>query len=142
MHRSLQLQLLSWLAGMALVGAIARPSVDAGLFAAAFVLGVSLLRVRESWRWAELVEGRRAGADRSSAPGVRDRRVLGDLIGACVAWGAVVARAKLPHLGVLPERLDAPTLAIAAAVPSTVLVLRVANAIRRRARLRRLDVDG
>ena len=68
MHRSLQLQILTWLAGLAVVGAIARPSADAGLFAAAFVLGTALLRVRESWRWAELVQAKRAVFARVSSP--------------------------------------------------------------------------
>jgi hypothetical protein len=133
-HRSFQLQILTWLAGLAVVGALARPSLDTTLFAAAFVLGTALLRVRESWRWAELVQKGRA-----FSPRVRDPRWLGDALGAAIAWSAAVTRARVPHVAWLPDRLDTATLALAAVFPTVTLLLRVVNAMRRRARLRRLD---
>jgi hypothetical protein len=135
-HRSLQLQLLGWLAALAVVGAIATPSTDAGLFAATFVVGAALLRVRESWRWEEHVERRRG-----SMRGLRDRRWMGDVLGASFAWSVVFARARFSGVSWIPRRLDIGTLVLAAAIPSVVVLLRVVNAARRRARLRRLDVD-
>ena len=138
MHRTFQLQILSWLAAMSVVGALARPSMDAALFAAAFAFGTVLLRVRESWKWAEIFQRRSSVFGRATLPEVRDLRVIGDALGVVVAWAAVVARKQWPHLPHVPERLDVGTFVLAATVPSATLLLRVVNAARRRARLRKL----
>lgn len=138
-HRALQLQILTWLAGIAVVGAIARPSLDGALFAGAFVVGTALLRVRESWKWAEMAANRSSALARGTLPDVRDRRVLGDSIGVIVAWSAAVARMHWPSVAHLPNRLDVGTLVLAATLPSAALLLRIVNAVRRRARLRGLD---
>lgn len=141
MHRTLQLQILTWFAAMAVIGAIARPSLDTGLFAGAFVVGTVLLRIRESWKWAEQSQKRSSLFGRATLPEIRDRRVIGDALGVALAWGAALIRLKFPQIAHLPDRLDASTLILAATVPSAALVLRIVNAVRRRARLRRLDVE-
>ena len=132
MTRSLQLQLLAWLAALAAIGAVAKPNLDTLLFAVAFGLGTCLLRAREYWR-----EDRLRPRD----------RIVGETFGAMVAWGAALGRHAMPDLSRVPARLDAPTLVLAAIIPSVILLLRAIFAVRtwramkafERARERELD---
>ena len=122
MVKAFQVQLLTWLAALAVFGAIARPTFDTLLFAAAFALGTVLLRLRE---------------DGGGARG----RVIGEALGVLVAFGAAAARACLPTIALVPARLDARTLLLSAIVPATSVLFAAIAVLRgRRARSRRLDV--
>ena len=145
MLRSLQLQLLTWLASLAVIGMIAKPTLDTGLFAVAFALGTVLLRMREHMKAKEEVPRRESQF--GNAVGLasrRDLRIFGEAIGAALAWAAVGARFHWQQGALVPSRIDVPTLSLAALVPSTVLVLAAITALRaRRARTRReADLDA
>ena len=117
MNRSLQLQLLAWLAALAAIGAVEKPNLDTLLFAVAFVLGTGLMRAREHWKQDE--ERMRA----------RDR-LPGEAIATAIAWGAALLRSLAPEILHVPARLNAPTLALAAVIPSSLLLVRMYSALR------------
>jgi hypothetical protein len=137
--RSLQLQLLTWLAALAVVGMIVKPTLDTGLFAVAFALGTALLRIREHMKAKDEVPRRESQF--GNAIGLksrRDTRIFGEALGAALAWCAVAARFRFAHVALVPARLDVATLALAAIVPSTMLLFGALTALRaRRARTRR-----
>ncbi len=124
-NKSLQLQVLSWLAGLATLGAALKPTFDTLLFAAAFVLGSILMHVRER---LERIEGEPKNAAHET---------IGKLLGVALAWGLVAARAftALP----LPARMSAAVLIAAAVVPTgivaveAILTMRNARRVRSRA---------
>jgi hypothetical protein len=143
--RSLQLQLLTWLASLAVIGMIARPTLDHGLFAVAFALGTALLRIREHMKAKD--EAPRRESLFGNATGLqsrRDLRIFGDAIGAALAWAAVGARHHWNATTLVPARIDVAALTLAALVPSTALLFAALSALRaRRARMRReADLDG
>ena len=145
MLRSLQLQLLTWLASLAVVGMIVKPTLDTGLFAVAFALGTALLRIREHMKTKDEVPRRESLF--GNAVGLksrRDLRIFGEAAGAALAWMAVFARLHWQQVALVPARLDVATLSLAAIVPSTVLVFAAVTALRaRRARTRRAaDLDA
>ena len=143
MIRSLQLQVLTWLAALAVLGAMGKSTLDTWLFAAAFVLGTLLLRVREGWKHAELAGKRSSPWRESVAPDIRDLRGLGESLGVMLAWGAALTRMHWSHDAQVPERLAVGTLVMAAIVPSLVLLTRVVDSLRSRARhaARRRELD-
>ena len=143
MTRSLQLQVLTWLAALSVLGAMGKSTVDTWLFAAAFALGTVLLRVREGWKHAELAGKRDSLWGQSLTPEVRDLRALGESLGALLAWGAALARMHWPHVVHVPERLGVGTLVMAAIVPTLALLMRVVDTLRSRARraARRRELD-
>jgi hypothetical protein len=108
LHRSIQLQVLSWLAALASLGAAAKPSFDTILFATAFVFGTLLMHVRE-----RLEDG-----PKPAAP-----RIAGRVVGALIAWGFVAVR----HFTVIgarfPARLSTPMLIAAAVVPTGIFLI-------------------
>ena len=147
MLRSLQLQLLTWLAALAVVGMIVKPTLDTGLFAVAFALGTALLRIREHMKTKDEVPRRESQF--GNAIGLksrRDTRILGEALGAALAWLAVGARFHWREVALVPARLDVATLTLSALVPSTVLLFAAMTALRaRRACARReadLDLDA
>ena len=144
MLRSLQLQLLTWLASLAVVGMIAKPTLDTGLFAVAFALGTALLRIREHMMAKEEVPRRESlFGNAIGLKSRRDLRIFGEALGAAVAWTAVAARFHWQQVALVPARLDVATLSLAAIVPSTVLLFAAITPLRaRRARTRReADLD-
>jgi hypothetical protein len=118
--RSLQLQLLSWLAALATLGAYTKGTLDAGLFAAAMVLGTLLFQARE----------RLLGA-----PSPRGRRWVGDFLGATCAWGVVLLFRTQGAAARFPARLTLAALVVAALIPTFVFVSgRVARLVLARTR--------
>lgn len=115
MHRSLQLQVLSWLAALATLGAATKPTFDTILFAAAFVVGTLLMHVRE-----------RLEENKIAFKALMSGRVLG----AMFAWGVVALR----HFTALrfPPRMSVAMLIAAAVIPSGILVVEGAMSLRRR----------
>lgn len=132
MTRSLQLQLLTWLAALSVVGAILRPSTDTALFAGAFALGTLMFQIRD-----------RMAPPSEREPISRRARISGEAIGVAIALGAAFARMAWPAASLIPPRIDVGVLALAAIVPSMVLLADVATALRAmlRSRAARLDVD-
>ena len=115
MNRTFQLQLLSWLAALGTLGAHAKGTLDASLFAAAVVLGTLLLLARE--RLISPPIGRRA-------------RLAGELLGVLAAWGALVVF-RAPGLAArFPPKLGASALVFAAMVPTMIFVLGRVAAVR------------
>lgn len=141
MHRSLQNQLLAWLAALSVLGAALRPTFDTILFAIAFVFGTTMVFVRER---LEPRETRTV----DSLP-----HLAGRLLGASIAWGVVGLRQfhgsatggawthRLAALGArAPARLTTEVLIAAAAVPSAIVLFEGGRALllrRGRARLTR-----
>jgi len=120
LHRSTQIQVLSWLAGLASLGAATKPTFDTILFATAFVFGTLLMHVRER-------------LDDAQSPG---QRLAGRVAGAMIAWG-VVAVHHFTALGArFPARLSTAMLIAAAVVPTGILAIETAITFvaRRRAR--------
>ncbi len=116
MQRTLQIQLLSWLAALATLGAAVHPTFDTILFAVAFVFGALVLHVRE-----------RLVAD---VPFVR--MITGQIVGAVIAWGTVAVRAFSSLGARFPERLSAAMLIAAAVVPTGIVLVELALAASRR----------
>lgn len=115
MQRSLQLQLLSFLAGLSTLGAVAHPTFDTILFATAFVFGTLLLHVRER---LEHRRGTTMGA-------------IGKVIGAALPWGLAALRAWSPMVSSkFPPRLTAAMLVAAAIVPTGILLVDAMLAMR------------
>jgi hypothetical protein len=125
LHRSTQLQVLSWLAGLASLGAATKPTFDTILFATAFVFGTMLMHVRERLEGAQ-----------PAGP-----RIAGRVLGAVIAWAFVAVR----HFTVLgaqfPVRLTSAMLIAAAVVPTGIVAIECAltYAARRRAPVARRD---
>lgn len=105
MHRSLQLQVLSWLAALATLGAATKPTFDTLLFATAFIFGTLLMHVRE--RLEDKVG--------------KTPRLVGHALGAAFVWGVVALR----HLSTLkfPPRMSVAMLIAAAVVPTGIFVV-------------------
>lgn len=125
MHRSLQVQILSWLAALATLGAATRPTFDTILFATAFVVGTLMMHVRERLEHPETRKASQVG------------RAFGRVLGASAAWGAVALRhySALGHR--FPTRLSTAMLIAAAVVPTGIALVEGALAlIARRARPR------
>jgi hypothetical protein len=119
MHRALQLQVLSWLAALATLGAASRPNFDTILFAVAFVFGALVLHVRE-----------RLFGDTKPL-----RTIAGQAIGTALAWSVVSARAvattRFPSS--FPKAMSTALLAASAIVPTGILVIELVLAGFRRA---------
>jgi hypothetical protein len=111
LHRSLQIQVLSWLAALATLGAATKPTFDTILFATAFVFGTLLMHVRERM---ENVENKIP-----VAPKLRGRA-----LGAMFAWGIVAIR----HFTTIhfPVRLSVSMLIAAAVIPTGIFVVEAA----------------
>lgn len=116
MHRSLQTQALTWLAALATIVAVALPSTDRGLFAAALLLGAVLANAREQ------IAARRG----------KLRVLAGDALGAALAWAFVAARADAKLGARMPTRLSVGVCVVAAALPTVALLLRAGTALRAR----------
>ncbi|MBI2389214.1 MAG: hypothetical protein HYV09_06320 [Deltaproteobacteria bacterium] len=121
MHRSLQIQVLSWLAALATLGAATRPTFDTILFATAFVFGTLLMHVRE----------------RLEPKGAPSGRAIGRVLGVVFAWGAVALR-HFSSLGAkFPPRLSTAMLIAAAVIPTGIALIEGTLALlSRRARAR------
>lgn len=117
MHRSLQLQVLSWLAALASLGAATRPTFDTILFAVAFAFGTLLMHVRE-----RLEEKQPLGP-----------MLTGRALGAMFAWGAVAIRHFAPLIE-FPVRMTVPVLIAAAVIPTGILFVESALSLRARRR--------
>lgn len=107
MHRSTQLQVLSWLAALASLGAATKPTFDTILFATAFVFGTLLMHVRE-----------RLEGPKPAAP-----RIAGTLLGGLIAWGFVAIRHFTAVGARFPARLSTAMLIAAAVVPTGIFVI-------------------
>lgn len=116
MLRSLQTQILTWLAALATIGAVAIPSTDHALFAAVLLLGAVLANAREH------VLARRG----------RLAVVAGDLIGVALVWAFAFARTSTSLGARVPPRLSGGVCVVAAALPTVALLLRAAVALRAR----------
>lgn len=116
MHRSLQTQALTWLAALATIVAVAVPSTDRGLFAAALLLGAVLANAREH------VAARRG----------KLRVVVGDAIGATLAWAFVAARAGTRLGALVPTKLTVGVCVVAAVLPTIAFLMRAGVAARAR----------
>ena len=118
MHRSLQLQVLSWLAALATLGAATKPTFDTILFATAFVFGTLLMHVRER------MEGKLAAVPRLS----------GRALGALFAWGIVALHHYAPMIK-FPNRMSVAMLIAAAVIPTGIFLIETALSVfaRRRA---------
>lgn len=121
MHRSLQLQVLSWLAALATLGAATKPTFDTILFATAFVFGTLLMHVRER------LEGKQ-----STLP-----HLSGRALGALFAWGVVALRHFAPMVR-LPARMSVAMLIAAAVIPTGIFVIETGLSVvsRRRSAVR------
>ncbi len=106
MHRSLQLQVLSWLAALATLGAATKPTFDTILFATAFVFGTLLMHVRER------LEGKQSTV----------AHLGGRALGAVFAWGVVALHHFAPMVR-FPTRMTVPMLIAAAVIPTGVFVI-------------------
>ena len=106
MHRSLQLQVLSWLAALASLGAATKPTFDTILFATAFVFGTLLMHVRER------LEGKQPVGPLLS----------GRALGAAFAWG-VVALHHFATFVKFPNRMTTSMLIAAAVIPTGIFVV-------------------
>jgi hypothetical protein len=115
-HRSLQTQALTWLAALATIVAVAVPSTDRGLFAAALLLGAVLANAREH------VAARRG----------KLRVVVGDAIGATLAWAFVAARAGTRLGALVPTKLTVGVCVVAAVLPTIAFLMRAGVAARAR----------
>ena len=115
MQRSLQVQILSWLAALSILGAAIRPSFDTILFATAFVVGTLMMHVHERLQHPEVRRTRALG------------HAVGRVLGASVAWLAVA----LLHWSMvrLPARLTAPMLIAAAVVPTGIVLIEGVSAL-------------
>jgi hypothetical protein len=114
MQRSLQLQVLSFLAALAALGAALRPTTDTLLFAAAFVFGTLLMQVRDR------MSGRRDGK----------LGALGMAVGAALPWAFAAARAWSTIGSHLPARLTPAVIVAAAIVPTGILFVDAVRALR------------
>lgn len=115
MHRSLQVQILSWLAALATLGAATRPTFDTILFATAFVVGTLMMHVRERLEHPETRHAQRFG------------HLAGRVLGASAAWGVVAVR-HFTTLGQrFPHRLSTPMLIAAAVIPTGIIVIEAAG---------------
>jgi len=110
-HRSLQVQLLSWLAALAILGAAMRPTFDTILFATAFVVGTVMMHVGERLAHPETRKASQVG------------RLAGRLLGASAAWGFVAMRhfTALGHR--FPARLSTAVLIAAAVIPTGIALV-------------------
>lgn len=106
MHRSLQLQVLSWLAALSTLGAATKPTFDTLLFATAFVFGTLLMHVRE-----RMEEKQPVGP-----------MLSGRALGVAFAWAAVALRHFAPVLK-FPPRMTASILIAAAVIPTGIFVV-------------------
>lgn len=114
MQRSLQLQILSFFAALAALGAAMKPTTDTLLFAAAFVLGTLLMQVRDR------MAGRRDGK----------LGTLGMVIGAMLPWAFAAMRAWSSLAAHLPARLSTSAIIAAAVVPTGILCVDAVQAVR------------
>jgi hypothetical protein len=114
MQRSLQLQILSFFAALAALGAALKPTTDTLLFAAAFVLGTLLMQVRDR------MAGRRDGK----------LGALGMTLGALLPWGFAALRAWTSLGSHLPARLSTSAIIAAAVVPTGILFVDAVRALR------------
>ncbi|MGZ5969548.1 MAG: hypothetical protein ACXWP4_17870 [Polyangiales bacterium] len=123
MQRSLQLQILSFLAALATLGAALRPTFDTLLFAVAFVFGTLLMQVRDR------LEKRREGT----------LGMLGKVLGAALPWAFAATRAW-SHVGSrLPARLTPSVIVAAAVVPTGIFLFDAIRALLNRAPARQPD---
>jgi len=106
-HRQTQLQVLSWLAALASLGAATKPTFDTILFATAFVFGTLLMHVR----------------DRIDGPKPVMPRIAGALLGALIAWGFVAVRHFTAIGALFPARMSTAMLIAAAVVPTGIFVI-------------------
>ena len=111
MQRSLQVQILAWLAALSILGAATRPSFDTILFATAFVVGTLMMSVRERLKPAE---SRTIG---------QPKHLVGRILGASLAWAAVGMRHGTSLSASFPTRLSTSMLIAAAVIPSGIVVL-------------------
>lgn len=111
MHRSLQVQILSWLAALATLGAATHPTFDTILFATAFVVGTLMMHVRERLEHPETRRAQRVG------------HFLGRLLGASAAWAVVVVRHWTTLGQRFPARLSTAMLVAAAVIPTGIVVI-------------------
>lgn len=124
MNRSLQLQILSFLAALAALGAIAKPNIDTGLFACAFVLGTMLMQARD-----------RVFGGETGKAAERRGHIVGEMVGVIAAWGMALLRSTKWIAAHVPPRLTLTALIMAATVPSAIFVVgRVASLRARRRR--------
>lgn len=117
MHRSIQLQVLSWLAALATLGAATKPTFDTILFATAFVFGTLLMHVRER------LEGKLPLIPRLS----------GRAVGALIAWGVVALRHYATVIR-FPNRLSVSMLIAAAVIPTGIFAIETAMSVLARRR--------
>ena len=120
MHRSLQLQVLSWLAALASLGAATKPTFDTILFATAFVFGTLLMHVRERMEQGE-----------GKLP--LGPKLTGRALGAAFAWGVVAVR-HFATMVKFPPRMSASMLIAAAVSPTGIFVVETALSVLARRR--------
>lgn len=116
MQRTIQIQVLSWLAALATLGAAVHPTFDTILFAVAFVFGALVLHVRE-----------RLVGETPFA-----RVLAGQVVGAAMAWALVALRAFTAIGARFPAKLSAAMLVAAAVVPTGIVLVELALAASRR----------
>jgi hypothetical protein len=121
LHRSLQLQILSWLAALATLGAAMRPTFDTILFAVAFVFGGLLMHVRE----------------RFERTGPLKPILIGKALGVVVAWSAVLIRAFTPLGALAPAKMSPAVLVAIAVIPTGIFLVEVALVLLERGRRER-----
>jgi hypothetical protein len=119
LHRSLQIQVLSWLAALATLGAATKPTFDTLLFAAAFVLGTLLMHVRDR------LEGKP-----QTIP-----HLTGRAFGAVFAWAVVALRHFAPMIK-FPPRMTVAMLIAAAVIPTGIFLVETSLALVVRRRVR------